>query len=376
MPRSEESIEKAISWFEGALTFDADYPAAHAGLCDAYVSLFQLREDAALLDSASSACAKAESIAPHLPVVLQSVANLSQLTGRTTEAEQLYATALELNDQDVAALRGLASIRQQEQRNDEAEYLMQRANELQPGNWQAIYKLGNMYFEMGRHADASVEYRKALFLDPDNFAALNNLAAASMMLGDFDGAREALQRALEMQEDPTLVANLALTYYYTGDYDSAVENYHRAVDVAPKSVANRIGLADSLYAAGRIGEALEEYAASRDLALEHLEAMPDDVETLEYLAWAQALGGDINTARATAHRAVELDPGDYYAHYYDALVDLKAGNTDEAIDAAGRALDAGYPAAVMAAEPILDELWNDSRFVDLMAKRSGGGQEQ
>ena len=242
LPRSEENFEEAIDHFNTALTYDADYPAAHAGLCDAFVSLFQLSEDTAFLDSASAACARAESIAPRLPVVLQSVAHLYQITGRLAEAEQLYATALDMNDQDVVALRGLANIRQREQRNDEAEHLMRRANELQPGNWQAIYQLGNMYYEMGRYADASAEYRKALFLDPDNFATLNNLSAANMMQGDFDGARGALQRALEIQEDPTLIANLALTYYYTGDYDAAVEQYRRAIKVAPKSVANRIGL--------------------------------------------------------------------------------------------------------------------------------------
>jgi TolB-like protein/DNA-binding winged helix-turn-helix (wHTH) protein/Tfp pilus assembly protein PilF len=374
-PRSEENFEEAIARFYEALSFDADYPAAHAGLCEAYAALFQLREDTALLDNASAACARAESVAPRLPVVLHSVARLYNLTGQLVEAERLYAAALDLNDQDVVALRGLAEIRRREQRDDEAEAMMQRANSLQPGNSQAILEMAAMYYYMGRYADAAAEYRKVLFLDPNNFEALANLAAVSMLLGDFEGPREALLRAQEIQEDPTLFANLALTYYYTDDYEAAIEIYRRAIELAPKVLVNRIGLADSLRAAGQDQEALDEYAVSRELALEQLQVRTNDVEALELLAWAQAQGGDIYSAQATAHRAVELDPGDPYTHYYEALVKLHAGKTDEAIDAAGRALDGGYPVAVLAAEPILRDLWNEPRFVELMARHSTGGQQ-
>ena len=104
--------------------------------------------------------------------------------------------------------------------------------------------------------------------------------------------------------------------------------------------------------------------------------MGNDVEALGYLAWAQAMLGQTKAAVATIDRAVGLDPGDYYSLYYQALVELRAGNRDAAIDAVGKALDAGYPVAVLAAEPILKELWDESRFVELIARRSIGGQKQ
>ena len=59
-----------------------------------------------------------------------------------------------------------------------------------------------------------------------------------------------------------------------------------------------------------------------------------------------------------------------------ALVELHAGDTAAAIDAAEHAIDAGYPVAVLAAEPILAGLWDDSRFVALMARHSVGGQQK
>ncbi|MBT8094289.1 MAG: hypothetical protein KJP08_05705, partial [Gammaproteobacteria bacterium] len=69
-------------------------------------------------------------------------------------------------------------------------------------------------------------------------------------------------------------------------------------------------------------------------------------------------------------------PGDYYAHYYRALVELQTGDADDAIAAAERALDTGYPVAVLAAEPILEVLWEDPRFVALVARHSVGGRKK
>lgn len=375
-PRAVENFEEAISYYNQALEVDPGYPAAHAGLCSAHVSLFELREDAADIERARESCSQAMSVAPQLAVVSNSVARLYRRTGRATEAADLYIDVLERNGQDSAALRGLASIRLREQRYDEAEGLMRRAIELQPGNWRALSAIAGLYFRTGRYADASREYRKVVFLDPDNFITLGNLATTSMMHGDFAQARDAMLRSLNIQEDPTYLANLAIAWYYTGDFNDAVDTYRRAIELAPKSVANSIGLADSLHAAGRTEEALRVYESSAELAREHLAVAGNDSEALAYLAWAQAMNGEFDAARATVQRAIELAPGDYYVHYYEALVELRAGDMDAAVAAAENALDAGYPVAVLAAEPILEDLWNHSRFVELMARHSVGGQRQ
>ncbi len=375
-PRTAGNLEEAITLFNDALAIDADYPAAHAGLCGARVSLYELREEMNDIALAEAACARAMSIAPQLPVVLNSVARLYQQTDRATDAELLYESVLEVNEQDATALQGLADIRRRQQRFEEAEQLMQRAIDVQPGNWRAINSLGNMYFRMGRYADASDEYRKVVFLDPDNFVVLGNLAATSMTQGDFTGARDALLAATQIEENPTHVANLAIAWYYTGDYAKAIDTFRRAVELAPSSVGFRNGLADALWAAGSTDDALEAYAASRDLAQKQITITGHDVEALSYLAWAQAMLGETQAAAATIDRAVELDPGDYYTLYYLALVELRAGNRGAAIDAVERALEAGYPVAVLAAEPILKELWSESRFVELIARRSVGGQKQ
>ena len=367
-PSTVESVQQAIDLYRQALAIDRDYPAAHAGLCDANVSLYEVQSDTANIQLAEEACAKALSVAPRLPIVLHSVGNLYLLTSHLADAEAAYETALDFNNQDATALLGLAKVRRQEQRFDEAVSLMQRAIKLQPGNWRAINSLGGMYFRMGAFSDAASQYRKVVYLDPDNFVTLGNLAATSFMHGDFVAARDAMLRALEIEENPTIVRNLAAADYYLGNYSSATENFRRAIELAPTSINNWIGLADTLLVSGKVEEARAAYGRCVELADEQLDAGANVTQGLMILAWATAMTDDPVTAVSLVQRAVATDPALTYAHYYAALVYWYVGDPDMAFTAVEKALETGYPVAMLEAEPILKEMRSDSRFLALIAE--------
>jgi len=374
-PPSVETLNEAIGYFKQALDLDPDYPAAHAGLCGAYTTLYQTLEDAADIELAKQACARAIAVAPGLPVVINTVARLSLRTGNQDDAEKLYEHALEIDPQDAVAMTGLARIRRREQRFEEAEALMQKSIELQPGNWRAINTLGTMYFNMGRYADAATEYRKVVYLDPENFVTLGNLASTSLMSGDYTGARDAYIEALSIEDDATLTANLGITYYYLGDYDNAITTLEKAVDMAPQAAANWLALADALHAAGRTEDAQESYKHAKSAAEGQLDVNDQDVDALTFRAWSTAMTGNHGEALELANKAVEMDPAYPYPHYYDALIKHKAGQTDAAIDAAERALENGYPVEMLAAEPILKPLAENPRFRELLEKHRNGEKE-
>lgn len=366
-PRSPDNISVAIAYFDQALLIDEQYPAAHAGRCSAFVALYVLQQDTNNIALAETACTKALNIAPKLPLVLDSVANLYRRTGRMGEAEALYLAALDVDEQSVSALQGLARIRRHEQRFDEAELLMRKSIELQPGNWTSINALGNMYFRMGRFVEAVAEYRKVVFLDPKNHVTLGNLASVNLMIGDFTAARDALEQSIAIEENDTFYANLGIAHYYLGNFLAAVAAHHRAVELAPSSSAGWLGLADALIFAANPTEADEAYRKSIDLARQQLAVNPADVESMTFLAWSSAMTGSTDSAIALVNRAVELDPADPYSHYFRALVLLKTGDSAGALGSIEDALEKGYPVAMLAAEPILRELRQDSRFVSLLA---------
>jgi len=375
-PTSLANIEEAIGYFNESLSIDADYPAAHAGLCNAHVSLYELQKDTASIDLAERACAAAQDVAPQLPVVLDGVGRLYRQTGKPDEAERAYLAALAINGRDATALSGLALIRRGQQRYEEAEALMRQAVELQPGNWNALNSLGNLYFRMGQYANAAKEYRKVVFLNPENHIVLGNLASTSLMSGDFAGARDAFLRSIDIEENATYVTNLGITYYYLGDLDEAIRTLRRAVDLVPNDESTLVALADALQAGGREMAAREAYERARDLAEEHMGVAGDNPDYLTALAWTTAMTGDIERAALLAQRAVDIDPAYPYSHYYKALVALRAGDADTALESCELALENGYPGAMLAAEPMLKELRDHSRFAELLAEYNVGGQQQ
>lgn len=372
---SPANVSAAIEYFDKALHIDEQYPAALAGRCDAFIALYELQQDTSNVALAESACSKAMAVAPRLPIVQNALARLYRITGRYPEAEAIYTNILKANSQDVVALEGLALIRRRQQEFDEAERLMRDSILLQPGNWRAINTLGNMYFGMGRYVEAIAEYRKVVFLDAGNFVALGNLASANLMTGDFAAARDALVASIAIEENDILYANLGIALYYLGDFDGAVAAHRRSVELAPNSSGSWLGLADALYFAGNRDEAERAYASVIDLSRKQLEVNSDDIESLTFLAWASAMAGLGEDALAYVSRAVELDPADPYSHYFDALVKLKSGRASDALAALELAVQTGYPVAMLAAEPILKELRQDSRFVRLLANKPQGEME-
>lgn len=374
-PPSPENIAEAIEYFDQALAIDAQYPAANAGRCSAFVTLYVLQQDTNNIALAETACARALNIAPGLPLVRNSVARLYRNTGRTAEAEALYLDVLQTDEQNVAAMQGLAQIRRREQRFDEAELLMRRAIELQPGNWDSINKLGNMYFRTGRYVAAIAEYRKVVFLDPENFVTLGNLASVNLMIGDFESARDALERTVAIEENNTFYANLGVAHYYLGNFLAAVTANRRAVELAPSSSGGWLALADALYFAGAMDEADRAYRSVIELSRKQLAVNPVDVESMTFLAWSSAMTGTFETAAVFSEQAVDLDPADPYSHYFRALVLLKMGDADGALESINDAMDNGYPVAMLAAEPILKELRSDSRFESLLARAGVKGEK-
>jgi len=136
-----------------------------------------------------------------------------------------------------------------------------------------------------------------------------------------------------------------------------------------------LGLADALYFAGNREQAEHAYQNVIELSRKQLAVNSGDLESMTFLAWALAMTGFGDEALARVSQAVELDPADPYSHYFDAIVKLNRGQASDAIEALELAVQTGYPVAMLAAEPILKELKQDSRFVSLLMNNKVGEQE-
>lgn len=367
-PWSRETIAAAITDFEAALELDAEYPAAHAGLCSAHTTLYKLTRDPANIRTAEAACARAYSVGSQLPQVLAEVGLLYMTTGKEEGAEALFRRALEVDPQYATAIRGLASVHERRLEFDEAERRLMQAARLQPGNWRTRNELGSLYFSTGRYAEAAEEYRGILQVHPGNYAALGNLGSVELLLGHFEAARQATERSLEIEYNPTNASNLGIIHYYLGDFDRSVEIHREVVEAAPRSSASWVNLGDALHFSGDAAAARDAFGNALGYARADLEIRPDDPEALTYLAWSLTMTGDGDEGLRQANRAAAIAPEDPYSHYYAGLIHTRLGQHEQAVDALERAAASGYQTTLIAAEPYLEPLSGDRRFRRLLKR--------
>ena len=365
-PHTIKSLDEAAGFFDQALELDSGYAAAHAGLCQAFVAKYDIGSDTQFIDPAEAACSSAVATNSKLDVVFTALGDLYQHTGRYEDGRVAYERALEINSQLVPAIDGLSDIYRKQQRYDEAEALLVEAVRLQPGNWRSLDSLGGFLFYNGRYEEAADAYRMILSLDPDNWQGLGNLGSALLMTGNFEEAASALQRSIDIERDRSYLSNLAIIYYYLGQFDDSVAIHRESVGMSPESEVAWLNLADSLLFSSESAEAGAAYRKAAELSENTLAIDPKSSLTLCIGAWANAMTGNPGRAEDYIRRAIESTPSNPYVHYYDALLKAKSGDHDAALDALSVALVNGYPSVMLVSEPLLTDIRELERFSALV----------
>lgn len=160
----------------------------------------------------------------------------------------------------------------------------------QPDDAQEQFYVGLAYARKGMVVRAASELQKALELDPQHYEARFKLA-------------ELYHTELE---DPV----------------RAEEHYRYLVEMAPGRTAPRRNLAYLYLADGRIAEALALFEETVDLE-------PDAASYLG-LAGAYRLSGRLEEAEVAYRKVLELDPGQFEAHYNLAFLYDQKGREQEA----------------------------------------------
>ena len=367
-PRTLDSIAEIIGYYAQALDIDPQYAAAHAGLCDAYVARYELSNSIDDIESAENACASALASNPRLYMVHTALGELYRRTGRPAEAKEGYNEALTINPKDTQAMIGLSSVYARQQKYPEAEQLLHTAIATQPGNWRTINGLGTFLFSMGRYVEAADAYRQVVLLDPANYLAHANLGSALTMAGDFEAGKLVFEESLVIKESEDGYSNLGVSYYYLGEFENSVAALRKAVKLSPEEAVRWLNLADALFFSGQREEAATAFRRAADLAGSRVSVDPTDFDTIFTLAWAQQMLGESEKAKATVSRGLTIAPKDPYGFYYDALINVRTGEHESALTSLHFAVDNGYPANILAAEPYLDDLRANPEFQALIAE--------
>jgi TolB-like protein/Flp pilus assembly protein TadD/DNA-binding winged helix-turn-helix (wHTH) protein len=365
---SPEQLDTAEQMFHDALAIDPNFAPAYAGLCERYTKGYESTRDVALATKAETACKRALEIDGSLREVEMGLAHLYLVTGRAGQATAILHAVIVKDPTDADAYIGLADAYEGEHHTAEAEIAYYRAVEAEPTYGAAQTALGNFLFQHGRAAAAVPHYRRVADFAPASPTAFNNLGAALIMSGDFQGAAAAFDQSLKLAPTRSAYSNSGSVYYFLGRFADAARLYRRGAELAPEDHRVWGNLADALYQieASR-AEAAKEYRHAVALAVRRVDVNPKDATTWMQLAYYYSRLGETLHSTPCRTRALTLGADDVFVQYYAALISLDEHNVPDALDALHRAIDLGYPIAMVRAAPEFSNLLQDERFQHLLA---------
>ena len=221
--RTQETVQKAVEYFQRAIDRDPGYAPAHSGLADCY--------------SSSGFSYDLASLAPEEAF---------------TKAKAATAKALEIDEKLPDAHNSLGFIKlayDWDFAGAEAEF--KRALELDPRLANAHHWYAHHLIATGRRDEALVESKRALELDPLNPILNTHLGWHYVMAHDYGGAVAQLRGSLDLDPDYGLARwYLGLAYEQQGAYPGALEQLRRADELLRRHVAVEADLAHVHAVAG------------------------------------------------------------------------------------------------------------------------------
>ncbi|MBI2809302.1 MAG: tetratricopeptide repeat protein [Candidatus Melainabacteria bacterium] len=283
-------------------------------------------------------------------------------TGQYAAAAKDRMKALTANASNVVHLQTQGQIAQSKQANDaydagvklqtsgDVDGAIAKYNEAISANGTEsafVYALGTAYQAKKDFANAIKQYQKALSMSPNNkdYMAVMKAAMAEQSgpvvneaiqkqtAGDFAGAIELYKKALvSTPDDATLWTNLASAYQQAEDFNNAKMAFEKALQLDPK------GQADNNYFLGILAENASQAPAAISDYDRYIKAQPKG----QYAVIAQGRLSDlranpsktqkITTKAAAAAAAADAAKSDEAQAAYDAAVKAQtANNLDEAL---------------------------------------------
>jgi TolB-like protein/Tfp pilus assembly protein PilF len=202
--------------------------------------------------------------------------------------------------------------------------LAEKAISLDPSLAEPHASLGYINLVYDRNPPAAeAEFKRALQLNPRYVTALQWYGQYYEALGDPAAAARSIKLALK-QEPVSLPVNIALAeaYYFGRDYDAAIEQAQRAIEIAPDVALARYNLGRAYEQKEMHEKALAEFQRARDLA--------PNAATIVPLGYAYARMGQKERANEALAQLEKLSHTQYVPAIYSAMIYVGLGDKDNA----------------------------------------------
>ena len=369
---SIEAYEAALTNFNEALSHDASFAAAYAGLCDAQLGLYAKTGDTSHFRAAESACEEALTIDANRTEVHIALGALFRRNGDYQRAEAEQRMALESESNNVKAMTELGYALAAQGKNREAENWMLKAELLQPDHWpvhDALYIFYRQFDDQpDRYKRAAKHAMRVVELNPKNSAAWNNLGTVYHSLQQYDDAKVAWDKALQLEPTRTAYTNRGLQYYNEGHFASSAEMQLKAIELAPNDHRAWGRLAESYRALGdHEAKQKEAFSTAIPLAESALEINDQDWNTRAMLALYYVSSEREVDAQQQIESALKISNRNPEALLYAAFVYLGLGDLETTLSTLEEMIEADETYRIyIVNEPALKPLHGNERFERLI----------
>ncbi|MDA3933282.1 MAG: tetratricopeptide repeat protein [Gammaproteobacteria bacterium] len=351
---SSDQYDNALDYFDQALRIDPTFVESEAGKCRALQEQYDETQNVNLIQQAIGVCNRAATMNARSPQVQLALGNLYLATGRPEYALEAFNLAIELAPTLDSVWRARADVLTDLGRMDEARNDIERAIELAPGEPQNHASYAYTLYANNQLDEAIAQYRKAAELDPQNPRHFTYLSGALFKQGRFEEAAEAARASLRIAPSAKGYSNAGTNYFYSGQYERAMEMFQQAVKLAPNDARLCGNLADACQMSSECSNPAEYYDLALRLTTERLSVNPQDAVALASQGLYHAQLGQHEAAVSSLQRALAQSPDNNDVLYAAAAAWARMNDRSLSSKYAQQALQAGYPVEALRADPFIN----------------------
>ena len=222
-------------------------------------NLGNLYQDANNIEAAKWALEEAVAINPSLGLSHTNLGNVYLKQGKFNEAMAEYNRALQINADDAKTHNNMGNVLSNTARYTEAIREYKISLELDPNLTEAYRNIANAYRQTGYYAEAIAALKKALMFEPKSDELYAQLGETYVTAKDYDAAIPQFVRSLEIKATSGVSASLAYTYLQKGQIDYAIAQFKIALRSDPLNTNLYYGLGQSYNKLGKIDDEIAAY---------------------------------------------------------------------------------------------------------------------
>jgi DNA-binding winged helix-turn-helix (wHTH) protein/TolB-like protein/Flp pilus assembly protein TadD len=223
--RTQETVKRAIDYFQQAIDRDPNYALAYAGIADSYIILgvYSALPAREAFTKAKAMAERALQLDGSLPEAHTALGYVRfRYEWNWSGAEEEYQRAIELNPNYATAYQWAALNLAAIGRQDEAISQMRRAEELDPVSLIINSNTEWVLYLARRNDEAITHCQKTLDIDPSFFATHKYLGLLYMKKGMYEQAIAEYQKARDLSvDDPHIIALIGHCYALAGKVERA-----------------------------------------------------------------------------------------------------------------------------------------------------------